>query len=721
MINKKMVSKKFLFIFVGMFFVLFFSGVVSAVPDIKVNRNGNVFNWCDGTGGGTTHDVEACGYSASGAQYFCDEGNAYSSNVGNFYYIVYGNHWYNVKCRGTSHGVGRHFANFYGGDIDPEQDANSWNSYGLAKISCPDNDGDGQVSSSSSNICKSVYPTDCNDDDAEIKVGGVGSCDCNSPGTGKKLTYFKDVDADGFGFSLKGGDRLSCYDLRGFVLNSEDCNDNDNTAFPGNPEIFDNKDNDCDGIIDEGVSCLSGATRPCGTDVGECVAGTQTCLNGQWGATCAGSVGPATEICTDNKDNNCNGFIDCTDSSCAGFQNSLGQKCEPLGETLCSDGFDNDGDVLKDYAEDNNFCIGTYWASDSLGKNPITTISPQSGDKIYLVLAEPGLTGSEILEIYEDDGGSGDDLILTSTIPLNVYTNPNSVQKNAILTWTITQTDINKAIDASGETYPLKFYFKTKNKVSECRGMNTALDITFKTGGKSSDFILLSHDEASQECSQIYTKNSCNHNIPVCNWMSYQSPILALDWTIVGGPSGVCGDGSIDSGEACDDGNTVNGDGCSSSCIIEASTISCSQYTLCSDANTEEKCEEANSCGIGPQNVNCADPNIECGCLWSSTANLCNSYSSSLNPTTGDILGTCTFQENEITSCENSDYYEYSTTATWSGAGTAEAAGCIGGTVGPIVCSAKTKLPLESKFGILLTILAIIGIYFLFYRKTIRK
>ncbi len=45
-----------------------------------------------------------------------------------------------------------------------------------------------------------------------------------------------------------------------------------------------------------------------------------------------------------------------------------------------------------------------------------------------------------------------------------------------------------------------------------------------------------------------------------------------------GGTSGpVCGNGSIESGEACDDGNTVNGDGCSSVCAVEsAPSPSCS-------------------------------------------------------------------------------------------------------------------------------------------------
>ncbi len=55
--------------------------------------------------------------------------------------------------------------------------------------------------------------------------------------------------------------------------------------------------------------CVNGNTQQCGTsNVGECRYGTQTCTSGSWGE-CVGSVGPSSEIC-DNKDNNCNGQID---------------------------------------------------------------------------------------------------------------------------------------------------------------------------------------------------------------------------------------------------------------------------------------------------------------------------------------------------------------------------------------------------------------------------
>jgi hypothetical protein len=55
--------------------------------------------------------------------------------------------------------------------------------------------------------------------------------------------------------------------------------------------------------------CNDGDTRPCGSDIGECVSGSELCSNGQWSGICKGETGPIAEDC-DGLDNDCNGKID---------------------------------------------------------------------------------------------------------------------------------------------------------------------------------------------------------------------------------------------------------------------------------------------------------------------------------------------------------------------------------------------------------------------------
>ncbi len=54
--------------------------------------------------------------------------------------------------------------------------------------------------------------------------------------------------------------------------------------------------------------------------------------------------------------------------------------------------------------------------------------------------------------------------------------------------------------------------------------------------------------------------------------------------------NGVCGDGTVDSGEQCDDGNNVSGDGCSATCTIEQAPVVCGDGTV---AGTEQ-CDDGN-------------------------------------------------------------------------------------------------------------------------------
>lgn len=82
-------------------------------------------------------------------------------------------------------------------------------------------------------------------------------------------------------------------------------------------EVCDGSDNNANGQVDEGCTCVFGTTQACfagapsSRNVGGCLDGTQTCQNRAapaWGP-CTGGFLPATEIC-DTKDNDCDGCAD---------------------------------------------------------------------------------------------------------------------------------------------------------------------------------------------------------------------------------------------------------------------------------------------------------------------------------------------------------------------------------------------------------------------------
>ncbi len=83
---------------------------------------------------------------------------------------------------------------------------------------------------------------------------------------------------------------------------------------PAPAEACDGTDDDCDGTVDEGCTCLDGQIQSCYTGsqetqgVGECHDGSQTCVAGAWGP-CTGDAKPSPEEC-DVKDNDCDGAID---------------------------------------------------------------------------------------------------------------------------------------------------------------------------------------------------------------------------------------------------------------------------------------------------------------------------------------------------------------------------------------------------------------------------
>jgi uncharacterized delta-60 repeat protein len=120
---------------------------------------------------------------------------------------------------------------------------------GTTKVSC-EKPSDEYVSSATAG--------DCDDNDTDINPARAEICDgldnnCNGTiDDGVLLVFYKDLDGDGY---TDGATQVGCSAPQGYVLSatSGDCNDSDSSMNPGRTEICDNKDNNCNGQIDEGV------------------------------------------------------------------------------------------------------------------------------------------------------------------------------------------------------------------------------------------------------------------------------------------------------------------------------------------------------------------------------------------------------------------------------------------------------------------------------------
>ena len=142
---------------------------------------------------------------------------------------------------------------------------------------------------------------DCNDAEARVFPGAIEACngsDDNCNGSSDEglsaTTTWPDLDGDGFG-DKNGVGQTGCATPKR-AANDTDCDDADALAFPGATEVCNQKDDDCDLQIDEGVQIRCGK--------GWC---------GRFGPTCDPATcipGPPMDETCNRFDDDCDGVID---------------------------------------------------------------------------------------------------------------------------------------------------------------------------------------------------------------------------------------------------------------------------------------------------------------------------------------------------------------------------------------------------------------------------